>query len=296
MTLWYLYLEHIWQGYQIPLQEALKDVVCILSLAISLSCRSSTLATLPAIQIKLRQQPTWQSNLFKSVSWILPKPTNRQFIFLFHRSICYLWYVCADSPTNVLKRTGLNITTRMVLKVPVWVLLCPSGSSRVKIVSGSWLRMAFYSVAPSLLLLYVSLSTWRVCPHLIAWQGRWWFGSRQKTKDGVHAQSAAAFFKTLKEESSIDEVAGTLGKAYKWELASKTKASAEIDKLEAQIVESLGAKWSDVKKLLKDYDGQIHESRRAALILLYAHLLRLDIKDAALRHREWYFLKYVVLC
>ena len=41
---------------------------------------------------------------------------------------------------------------------------------------------------------------------LIALQGRWWFGSRQKTKDGINASSAAAFFKTLKEESSFEEV------------------------------------------------------------------------------------------
>ncbi|KAF9563385.1 hypothetical protein CPC08DRAFT_632910 [Agrocybe pediades] len=116
--------------------------------------------------------------------------------------------------------------------------------------------------------------------------GRWWFGSRQKTKDGIHAQSAAAFFKTLKEESSIDEVAGTLGKAYKWELATKAKANAEIDRLESQIVESQGAKWKEVKKLLKDYDGQIPESRRSALVLLYAHLLRLEIKDASLKTQQ----------
>ena len=34
--------------------------------------------------------------------------------------------------------------------------------------------------------------------------------SRQKTKDPINAQSAAAFFKSIKEGSSMEEVVGTL--------------------------------------------------------------------------------------
>ena len=117
------------------------------------------------------------------------------------------------------------------------------------------------------------------------WQGRWWFGSRQKTKDGINAQSAAAFFKSIKEESSMEEVVGTLGKAYKWELPGKAKASDEVDQLEKTIEGRLGSKWTEVRKLAQDYDGQLHKLRREALILLYSHLLRLDIQDAALQKR-----------
>ncbi|KAF8960275.1 translocation protein sec63 [Flammula alnicola] len=117
--------------------------------------------------------------------------------------------------------------------------------------------------------------------------GRWWFGSRQKTKDGINALSAAAFFKSIKEESSVEEVVSALGKAYKWELPiAKAKSSAELDQLEKTIEEKLGAKWTEVRKLAKDYDGELHESRRKALVLLYAHLLRLDIKDFGLKKEQ----------
>ncbi len=112
--------------------------------------------------------------------------------------------------------------------------------------------------------------------------GRWWFGNRQKTKDGVHAESAAAFFKSVKEESSIDEVLSALGKAYKWEIPI-VKSSTELERLEKTIEQQLGTKWKDVKKLAQDPNGELHESRRTALILLYAHLLRLNIEDSGLK-------------
>ena len=112
--------------------------------------------------------------------------------------------------------------------------------------------------------------------------GRWWFGNRQKTKDGIHAESAAAFFKTIKEESSVEEVVGALGKSYKWEVAA-VKPNAELIKLEKAIKNQLGARWTEIRKLLLDHNGELHESRRRALVLLYAHLLRLDLHDAGLK-------------
>ena len=126
-------------------------------------------------------------------------------------------------------------------------------------------------------------------------QGSWWFGSRQKTKDGINALSAAAFFKCLKEESSMEEVVGTLGKAYKWELPVTAKASDEVDQLEKTIEGRLGSKWMEVRKLAQDYDGQLHQSRREALILLYSHLLRLDIQTAALQKRASISLNFFIL-
>lgn len=114
--------------------------------------------------------------------------------------------------------------------------------------------------------------------------GRWWFGNRQKTKDGINAQSAAAFFKSIKEESTIEEVVGTLGMAYKWELpTTKAKEGAELDTLEKAVAKSAGARWAEVRKLAQDFDGKLHEARRKALVLLYAHLLRLKITDPSLK-------------
>ena len=78
---------------------------------------------------------------------------------------------------------------------------------------------------------------------------------------------------------------GTLGKAYKWELPVKARASDEVDQLEKSIEGRLGSKWTEVRRLAQDYDGQLHILRREALILLYSHLLRLDVQDPALQKR-----------
>ena len=114
--------------------------------------------------------------------------------------------------------------------------------------------------------------------------GRWWFGNRQKTKDGIYAQSAATFFKDLKEESSIEEVVSVLGKAYKWEVPL-SKSDSSLDGLEEDIKKRLGSKWIELKKLTQNYNGELHESQRKALVLLYAHLLRLEIHNSGLRKR-----------
>ena len=73
------------------------------------------------------------------------------------------------------------------------------------------------------------------------------------TKDGINAQSSAAFFKSIKEESSvtIEEVVGTLGKTYKWELPVKARASDEVDQLEKSIEEKLGSKWTEARAGLR---------------------------------------------
>ena len=65
----------------------------------------------------------------------------------------------------------------------------------------------------------------------------------------------------------------------------KTQSKAELAELETVIKEQLGAKWTEVRKLAQGYSGELHESRRKALVLLYAHLLRLEVKSAGLRKR-----------
>lgn len=119
--------------------------------------------------------------------------------------------------------------------------------------------------------------------------GRWWFGSRQKTKDGVHAHSASTFFKSVREESTMEEVVAALGKAYKWDLppqAAKSTKSAELNELESQISQQLGSRWAEIKKLCRGYESSIDASQLKGLVLLHAHLLRLPIKDSSLRKQQ----------
>jgi len=119
---------------------------------------------------------------------------------------------------------------------------------------------------------------------LPAMVGRWWFGNREKTKDGVNARSAATFFKSLTEESGIDDVVGSLGKTFEWERPSNkaVKRESELSELENKIKERLGNKWSELSKLAEVMPGE-YENRRRAFILLYAHLLRLPLSSSSLR-------------
>ncbi|EJF63141.1 translocation protein sec63 [Dichomitus squalens LYAD-421 SS1] len=116
--------------------------------------------------------------------------------------------------------------------------------------------------------------------------GRWWFGNMEKTKDGVHARSAATFFKTLTEESGIDDVTTSLGKAFEYEHRVKiAKADGELDQLETQIKEQLGAQWTELVKVAEAVPGA-HDSRRRAFVLLYAHLLRLPVHNSSLQKEQ----------
>ena len=118
--------------------------------------------------------------------------------------------------------------------------------------------------------------------------GRWWFGNREKTKDGVHARSAAVFFKTLTEDSNIDDVVASLGKTFEYERPAGSKQAKEIDQLEEEIEKTLGHKWGSLKSLAEILPKQT-QARRRAFILLYAHLLRLPISNASLRKGEHIF-------
>lgn len=117
--------------------------------------------------------------------------------------------------------------------------------------------------------------------------GRWWFGNREKTKDGVNARSAAAFFKSISEESTIDEVVASLGKSFEWERPKQSTQAQELDELEKQINKALGAKWNNLKTLA-EVDPKQYQSRRRAFILLYAHLLRLPVLSSSLRSGKEY--------
>jgi translocation protein SEC63 len=47
--------------------------------------------------------------------------------------------------------------------------------------------------------------------------GRWWYGSRRLTKEGVEVETAGRYFKAVKESSSIDNVVGILASSREFE-------------------------------------------------------------------------------
>lgn len=58
-------------------------------------------------------------------------------------------------------------------------------------------------------------------PYLV---GRWWFGSRSNTKDGVKSRTAETFFKGLTEDDSLMDVTTLYAKGWSVE-ADKSKAT-----------------------------------------------------------------------
>jgi hypothetical protein len=134
-----------------------------------------------------------------------------------------------------------------------------------------------------------------ISPHTV--QGRWWFGNRQKTKDGINAKTAAAFFKALTDNSGMKEVIGVLGKAYRWE-ATWAGTTAGLEELEKQIDEKMGSQWREVKDLVAS-DGKCEGTEQRALVLLYAHFLRLQISNEALKQGRFDFQKgvtFLIVC
>lgn len=101
----------------------------------------------------------------------------------------------------------------------------------------------------------------------------------------MSTDTAAAFFKTLKEESELPDVVAALGKAAEWDsVHAKAKAAhlKALDALDTRITRELGEKWAELKAAVLP-KGESHAGRRQALVLLYAHLLRIPVSDAALQ-------------
>ena len=73
--------------------------------------------------------------------------------------------------------------------------------------------------------------------------GRWWFGSRQLTKDGVQAKSAASFFKSMHEGSGVPEALVMLSKGYEFECQPADKAVSELEQLKSTI---FFARWFEI--------------------------------------------------
>ncbi|EJD01240.1 uncharacterized protein FOMMEDRAFT_126005 [Fomitiporia mediterranea MF3/22] len=94
--------------------------------------------------------------------------------------------------------------------------------------------------------------------------GKWWFGSRIKTKDGVYARSAEMFFKDIKEDSSIEDLLACYGQALENEYPV---VSTSLGDLEQKVRSRLGGKYSG----------------SPAQTLLYAHLLRIPIENSSLQ-------------
>ena len=115
-------------------------------------------------------------------------------------------------------------------------------------------------------------------PFLVA---RWWYGSRAKTKDGIVNSTAQTYFQHLRDDTNASRVFALLAISDEFsdakldKLGPKHRDEAALARLEAQIRTKLaeyGPEWHLI-------DSFKTPSIRKALVLLYAHTLRLESGD-----------------
>ncbi|GAA5985578.1 hypothetical protein JCM5350_007141 [Sporobolomyces pararoseus] len=118
--------------------------------------------------------------------------------------------------------------------------------------------------------------------------GKWWYGTRKLTKDGVLNSTATKFFKTLKEDSSFPQLLDVLSSSDEFvqdkglrKLRSKSLKSKEAVDEYARL-NSLVREGPDGKMGgWENYNNWSNEKKRARVFIV-AHLLRLPIKDSNL--------------
>jgi translocation protein SEC63 len=111
--------------------------------------------------------------------------------------------------------------------------------------------------------------------------GRWWFGHRDKTKDGVRVGTASAFWKGLTEQADLSETIGVIGTAKEWEEITTSKDETELAEIQKKVEENV-KDFEQIKKLARKDDGSLNQARLRALVLLYSHLLRVPVSSAQL--------------
>jgi translocation protein SEC63 len=123
-------------------------------------------------------------------------------------------------------------------------------------------------------------------------QGKWWFGSRSKTKDGVQANTASIFFKDIAEETTHSVLVATISKgceSEKPQILTAIKHDAEVESLTRLVSESLGTPAPSIFGNLKSPGSKL------AFTLLYAHLARISVSSPALQDC-WSFLTPTCVC
>jgi len=113
-------------------------------------------------------------------------------------------------------------------------------------------------------------------PYLV---GRWWFGSRQRTKDGVENRTAEQFFKAVRDDSGAGEFIAQMAEAWPREghAVLVPELKSDVGLLRDKIDKAIGQDWRSKT------DEPVAER---ALVLIYAHLLRIPVKRQQLADEQ----------
>ncbi len=122
-------------------------------------------------------------------------------------------------------------------------------------------------------------------PFLVA---RWWYGSRSKTKDGIVNSTAQTYFQHLRDDTDASRVFALLAISDEFsdakldKLGASHRDEATLAKLEAEArrrLDAYGPQWHLI-------DSFKNASIRKALVLLYAHTLRIDSGDKRIEQEK----------
>lgn len=172
------------------------------------------------------------------------------------------------------------------IALPSWVV--ESGSK--------WYVMAAYALVLGVLLpvLVVSFESLLAAYALVTYsscvlaQGRWWYGTRKLTKDGVLNSTAAKFFRALKEETTFPILLDILANADEFATDPKLLAIRRRALSNKPAVDEFARLTSTVREgpdgKLGGWEGYASwtQAQKRARVLIAAHLLRLPLKDTGL--------------
>lgn len=118
--------------------------------------------------------------------------------------------------------------------------------------------------------------------------GRWWYGTQQKTRDGILVESASNIFTEYKDDMTESDVVGALSSGAEYDnMLSVRKGDDSSSRLESRIAQTDDMSKKRLSKsdlaLLLNLDN---EARRKALGLLWAYLHRVDLNDPQLDERK----------
>ncbi|KAK4055503.1 secretory subunit [Microbotryomycetes sp. JL201] len=119
--------------------------------------------------------------------------------------------------------------------------------------------------------------------------GRWWYGSRNKTKDGVLNSTVAKFFLNLKEDTNFGVMLDILASSDEFakdpalKMLRKSQTKTAVDDY-ARITSIVRAS-ADGKQGWVGY-GSWNATQKRARVLIAAHMLRVPINDASLREEK----------
>ena len=126
---------------------------------------------------------------------------------------------------------------------------------------------------------------------LLPWfLGRWWYGTRRSTRDGILVESAGRLFKEYDETMDESGVVSAVSSGYEYDSRLDIDPNdGTLSRVESKVVQKADSKTALVP-LLSDREQETiltlsDEKRRKILSLIWAYLNRVELDDSVLNQR-----------